>query len=273
MYRQCRKSSLAAADCAAVTAFAEIPRVSTNYFHIEGVDDGELLIQTYRVRYQVYCLERGFLDPQGYPERLEMDSFDAHATHMLARHKAGQTAGTARLVRYSAAGFPLQRHCLFDDAFAYLRTPASPVLQTYSEISRLAISKLFRRRVDDSYFGGEPRGAREPAPPPGPLISPTACPEIVTGLFKYLYHESKRLGITHWLVAMERSLDIMLRRMGFTFTPVGPEVDYYGPTRPFIAEIAELERTVPRRHPQMLAYMIDGLPARLRPDWPRCDGS
>ena len=240
--------------------------ISTNYFDIQGVDNSDLLSDTYRVRFQVYCLERGLLASQNYPDHRETDAFDSSAVHVLARHKKGQTAGTLRFVLHSPLGFPLQQHCTFDDAFAYLRDPASPVLETYSEISRLAISKFFRRRIGDNFYGGDSRESDVSLS--GEMIAhPALGPEIVTALFKYLYHESKRRGITHWLVAMERSLDIMLRRMGFPFTPVGPETDYYGPIRPFVAEIAELERTLPKRCPGMLDYMVDGLPDSLRPDW------
>lgn len=244
------------------------PDVSTNYFDIQGVDKSALLNETYRVRFQVYCLEQGFLAAQDYPDHEETDLFDVRAIHVLARHKRGQSAGTFRLVLYSPSGFPLQGHCIFDEAFAFLRDPVSPVLATYGEISRLAISKLFRRRIGDSFYGGEARGS-DLSLSEQVVANPSLGPEIVTGLFKYLYQESKRRGITHWLVAMERSLDIMLRRMAFHFTPVGPEVDYYGPIRPFFAEIAALERSLFKRSPAKLDYMMEGLPEHLRPDWLR----
>jgi N-acyl amino acid synthase of PEP-CTERM/exosortase system len=241
--------------------------VSTNYFNVVGADDGSLLIETYRVRYQVFCVERGFLDADAYPQLLETDEFDARSIHVLARHKQGHVAGTARLVLHSPCGFPIHSHCTFDDAYAYLRDPASPLLDHYSEISRLAVSKMFRQRADDTFYGGAPRPATDPKLTQEPLVIPTTGPEIVTGIYKYLYHESKRLGITHWLVAMERSLDLMLRRMGFHFKPVGPEVDYYGPVRPYLATIAELEQAL-WRHPKMAAYMMEGLPRDLAADIP-----
>lgn len=248
-------------------AFADVvpamsPAVTTTYFEYIGANDEELLAEVYRVRYQVYCVERELLDGSVYLDFQERDEFDAQAVNVLARHRHGEVAGTARLVLPSERGFPCQAHCEFYDEFAYLRDPRSPSLSTYSEVSRLAISKHFRRRASDTLYGGDPRWAPprvvaasvrrtqdEPLPP---------GPEVVLGMLKYLYHETKRLGVTHWLIAIERGLDILLRRMGWHFVPVGPEVDYYGPVRPYIGEVSHTERVMQIRNPRLLSFLREG---------------
>jgi hypothetical protein len=90
---------------------------------------------------------------------------------------------------------------------------------------------------------------------------------MVSGIFRLLYQESKRHGVTHWVVAMERGLQVMLKRMGFPFVPIGPEVDYYGPVRPYVAEIAALEHNVARFKPATLEYVVSGLEPNLRPSF------
>ena len=42
-------------------------------------NDPELMERSYRLRYQVYCVERGFLDAGDYPEQLERDEFDRYS--------------------------------------------------------------------------------------------------------------------------------------------------------------------------------------------------
>jgi N-acyl amino acid synthase of PEP-CTERM/exosortase system len=91
---------------------------------------------------------------------------------------------------------------------------------------------------------------------------------MLAQVFRLIYQESKRRGITHWVVAMERGLNVMLRRMGFEFTPIGPENDYYGPVRPYLAEIASLERHIGSRRRGTLAFMAEGLEAHLKPRFP-----
>lgn len=241
------------------------------YFSFARVDGTAELETTYRVRYQVYCIERGFLPAADYPDGLEADAYDAHSVHILATHCAGEPAGTARLVMSSPLGFPLLRHCAFGDEFAYLNDPSYPGLAHYAEISRLAISKSFRRRVGDTLYGGLPREESEPLSHGEvvPLPVPRRSPEILVGLCRMLYQESKRHRITHWLLAMERSLYLMLKRMGFRFFPAGPDVDYYGPVRPYVTSIVEFESWLYETFPETLHYFVHGLEPELVPAYVR----
>jgi len=239
------------------------PPIGTHYFECIGVNGRTLLAETYRARYKVFCEERGFLDGAAYPDHQETDGFDTHSVHVLARHRSGEVAGTARLVLQSELGFPCQANCQFFEAFSYLRDFRSPRLASYSEVSRLAVSKQFRRRAGDSFYGGDPRSAAaadSSAPkqradsvtlPPGP--------EIFLCMLKFLYQETKRRGISHWLIAVERSLHVTLRRMGWPFVAVGPEVDYYGPVRPYLAEVIAAERSLSRKNPTLFSFLRDGL--------------
>lgn len=235
------------------------------YFNFVRANRPEDIEATYRIRYQVYCLERGFLDRDAYPEQLERDEFDQHALHILASHTNGAPAGSARLVRHSGLGFPLTQHCQL--SLPSLSDCSDASLGAYAEISRLAVSKVFRRRQGDSFFGGPPR-QHAPEPSGAEVIDfPVAPnpPEIVSGIYRALYQESKRHGIVHWLVAMERSLFVVLKRMGFTFAPIGPEVDYFGPVRPYLATISAFEDKIFRSSPSLFAFMIEGLESDLLP--------
>jgi N-acyl amino acid synthase of PEP-CTERM/exosortase system len=237
------------------------------YFRFTCVGDATDLETVYAIRYQVYCVERGFLDGAHYPTQLESDEFDAHALHVLATHRAGHPAGTARLVMSSRLGFPAMQHCVFSEEFSFLNDPSHPALARYGEVSRLAVSKEFRRREGDTPFGGPPREdslSREG----GEVLAfapPRNTPEILMGICRVLYQQSKRLGITHWVFAMERSLYVLLKRMGFKYMPAGPETDYYGPVRPYVVSIEALEKGVYRASPSTFAYMVKGLEPDLMP--------
>lgn len=244
------------------------PKVFTKYFDFSGANDGDLLRESYRIRYQVYCEERGFLNPADYSNLQESDEYDAHSIHVLACHRNGETAGAARLILHSPLGFPCQSHCAFDDAFSYLKNPVSPRLANYGEISRLVVSRMFRRRARDTYYGGEPRDvdgrdcqARNQR---ASGATPAMGPEIMGGICKYFFHESKRLGVTHWLIAVEPALHALVTRMGWPFMPVGPEVDYFGPVRPYLAEAAVAERILAHKNPSFYAFLIEGLPSYQR---------
>jgi N-acyl amino acid synthase of PEP-CTERM/exosortase system len=237
------------------------------YFRFSCVTDAPDLETVFGIRYQVYCVERGFLREEDYPAKLESDDYDAHALHILATHRAGHPAGTARLVMSSRLGFPAMKHCIFSDEFEHLNDPTHPALASYAEVSRLAVSKDFRRREGDTPYGGPPRG--DPASADGADIlaftPPRNMPEILMGICRVLYQQSKRRGITHWVLAMERGLYVMLKRIGFRYIPAGPEVDYYGPVRPYVASIEALESGLFRASPDALAYMVSGLEPALIP--------
>ena len=59
----------------------------------------------------------------------------------------------------------------------------------------------------------------------------------------------------------------LLSRFRFTFTPIGPEADYYGPVTPYIADIAAIERQVFEEMPEFFAEFIDGLEPEFIPDY------
>ena len=54
----------------------------------------DLLAQSYRLRYQVYCLERKFLPAEDYPAGLELDEFDSHSP---PRRRRGCAAVSSRV--------------------------------------------------------------------------------------------------------------------------------------------------------------------------------
>jgi N-acyl amino acid synthase of PEP-CTERM/exosortase system len=245
--------------------------IEDRYFQFSTVDGTPDLETTYRIRYQVYCIERGFLPQGSYPARLETDEYDACALHMLARHRAGEPAGTARLVMHSPMGFPILKHCVFTGEHAFLNDPSDPRLLTYGEISRVAISKIFRRRVGDTPYGGPPRTDSSSTGAADVVEFPASkdAPEILLGLLRQIYHECKRRGLTHLMLACERSLYVMMRRLGFLIVPAGPEVDYYGPVRPYVASIQALEEEHRDKYPERLRYMIRGLEPELIPGFAR----
>ena len=217
------------------------------HFTFRCVDDTDALNECYRLRFDVYCLERGFMRREDYPSGLEIDEFDIHSLHFAAFNRAGDIVGAIRLVKPNPLGFPLLQHCQLHDEV---------IPDEIVEISRLAVSKNYRRRVEDDIYGITPEQILMPDPRPEER---RRRPEIVLGLYKIIYQESKRRGISHWLAAMERSLVRLLWRYGFSFDAIGPEVDYYGPVTPYITNISEIERDVLAIRPSIFKEFNEGL--------------
>lgn len=230
-----------------------------HYFRFECVDGSEGLQESYALRYQVYCLERGFLPAADYPNASESDDCDDRSLHFGAFYKDGGLAGTARLIQGTLAELPVARRCVIDPSALPPGSKSMPVL----EISRLAVSRAFRRRATD---GALPDQFEDRTPPPAPAAHRRrGCPELVLGLYKIMYHETKRRGVDWWFAAMEQTLVRLLQRCHFSFHAIGPEVDYYGPVAPYIARISDLEAEVYAHRPDLLREFADGLEREL---WP-----
>ncbi len=186
----------------------------------------------FALRYQVYCVERGFLSPEEYPQQEERDEFDPWSVHFAALDADGEIAGSVRLVR-PAGGYrlPFHEHCRTFSGCAPL--PCGDA----GEVSRLVMSRRYARRAED-VLSSIAELRRGPPSVGGRSICRSA--EIVLSLYKAMLQYSKAEGVTYWYAAMERSLVRLLNRYGIRFRAVGPEADYFGPVVPHLASIHEL---------------------------------
>ncbi len=235
-------------------------------FTFRKVESTESLEDIYRLRYQVYCKECFFLKEQDYPDGLEQDKYDTYSSHFLAADTQGPI-GTARLIFDSPLGFPFEEHC----AGSLTINPATLNRKKLAEVSRLVISKEYRRRRGDGLYytaDADNPGSTQTAVQTKQTLDIGAAKRIrpmAFGLYREMYQESKRLGITHWVAVMEMSLRMLLRMHNFIFYEIGPEVDYYGPVKPYIGEIAEIERGLNSKMPALYNYFLDGLEPEYRP--------
>jgi N-acyl-L-homoserine lactone synthetase len=165
-----------------------------------------------RLRFEVYCNERQFLDARHYPHGLEADEYDPHSLHFVGIDDQDLAGGTLRLVRNSARGFPLERQV----------GPGLPEIvgiarDRTAEVSRLVLAKRYR---------GHSVAARL----------------MRFGLVARMYEEARRLELDGLLAAMERGLWRLLASAEICFEPVGPPVSYFGQVVPYYAELDALER-------------------------------
>jgi N-acyl amino acid synthase of PEP-CTERM/exosortase system len=124
------------------------------------------------------------------------------------------------------------------------------------EISRLAVSKEFRKRFEDRFiYDGTPEYIQQQEA----THERRRRHEIVTGLYKCLYAESKKSGLTHWYAVMAKGLYILLKRMGILFKPIGPEIYYHGLRTPYLGSIADIEEEVSRLHPELFKEFQEAL--------------
>jgi N-acyl-L-homoserine lactone synthetase len=198
--------------------------------------DPELMEASYRLRYQVYCVERSFLKAADYPEQLERDEFDRYSLHVGVVDRSGELMATTRLIRVSMWGLPLFRHCRIfpDETGLYQET------NRIAEVSRLCVSRHLKQR-------GHGKAS------------------VASMLYRALYQVSKRARFTHWLVATEHSLQRRVTEFGFPFRAIGPSVDYFGPVVPYLMDLQEFDRVIVSGTRPALASFPDGLEPEYSP--------
>ncbi|MEQ9395863.1 GNAT family N-acyltransferase [Haliea sp.] len=199
----------------------------SSWFNTQVITAPQDLQAIYRLRYRVYCEERGFFPPGDYPDGVECDAYDAHSVNFAAFDQDGLVAAAVRLVcPDEARGLPYQQHCpLFDDIL--LPDPARS-----GEVSRLVLNKGFRT-------------------PPGGGSTGTVVMEVYRAMYQY----SREQGIRYWYAAMERPLVRMLARIGVVFERIGPRADYCGPVAPYLLDLEELDRHLACCNPDFLQFL------------------
>jgi len=186
----------------------------------------EQVLEAKKLRYRVYCEERGFEPGEG---GIEQDEFDDRARHVLVRSRTtGEVFGTVRLIvgteDADSKGLPMQRVCE-DYVLAAL-----PKIST-AEISRFALTR------DRSG------------------ISPNAAAMMRLFLIQGVVQVSGELGLTHWAAIMEKTLLRLLRSTSIYFLPVGPAVEYHGLRQPAIFPVTDGLERMRREQPQVWSFL------------------
>ncbi len=76
-----------------------VQKLFDDTFSVVPVMRPQDLDNVYKLRYEVYCLERGFEDSYQFPHKQEIDIYDARSIYTLLEHKkSGEFIGTARLI-------------------------------------------------------------------------------------------------------------------------------------------------------------------------------
>jgi N-acyl-L-homoserine lactone synthetase len=198
--------------------------------------DPRLMDQSHQLRYQVYCVERAFLNKDDYPDQRERDEFDRHSLHLGVVGADGGLLATARLVKVNMIGLPLFRHCkVYPREFELF-----PDSTRVAEISRLCVSRSLRKR----HIGNA---------------------SVAINLYRAIYQASKRNGFTHWLVATEPSLQRLLATLKVPFREVGPRTDYDGPAAPYVVDLSKWDQTIVSHSLPALNSFLDGLEPEFRP--------
>ena len=197
-------------------------------FAVTVADTPDKLESAFRLRHQVYCVEREFEPGNG---SLETDDFDGRSGHaLLTQQSTGRVVGTVRVVAGAhgrGISLPMQDYCA-SDLFR-----AMPMGST-GEISRFSISRDLRD------------------------VGCASNAMLRLGLMQGIVRLSGQMGLTHWCAVMEHTLLRLLRVSAIHFQPLGPAVEHRGLRQPSWGAIGTVLGRMRRERPVVWDYVTEG---------------
>ncbi len=165
-----------------------------------------------RIRFEVYCQQLHFENPESFPNHKEEDDFDAISQHFLIKNeKTNKYIATLRFVipRFNAFGLiPLERHYqghYMDSKF----NPVNLATGSYMEVSRLAI---LRETGSRRKFSAD-------------------VARVLYLLSLAFFNANEHLQSAFCF--MDKRLARRLNMVGIPFIQIGSEVDFKGARAPF----------------------------------------
>lgn len=212
----------------------------------------ELIDEAHKLRYQVYCEEKGYEDASCYPDRREFDEYDTRSIHCLIRHRfSGIYIGVARLVlpRFSDVDqpLPIEQHCQVNLAESHPHLAMLP-RESIGEASRFSVSRVYRRRVaEQGLIWGVCKEGESFNSDFLPSFNRRHMPMITLGLIAGLFQMCTDHGIQYCYAAMEPTLLRLLKGFGINFQPLGMPVEYHGMRVPSIFRVNEMYQAMQQR--------------------------
>lgn len=221
------------------------------FFKIVPVNSRELLDQVFRLRFQVYCLERSFESPADHPDGRERDDDDGRSSHFLVLYRGEKcrqatAVGTVRLVLpRRGAELPVFRLLPHHDR----RRIGLPISST-AEVSRFAVPRSFRRQLERD-LGDQGGDAAADS------IARLALELLNFWLVRGVVRMTATSGITHIVAMMEPALLRLLRRLGIQFHPMGRMVQHHGLRQPVWAAMTNVTNGIRRCRPELWEVAFD----------------
>lgn len=195
------------------------------YFEMVAADTEVLRQEVYKLRYQIYCLEKCFEKPEEHPDGLESDQYDQYSCHYLIRHReTGCYMATTRLILPNCAVFPTEANSKIADTTLLKNVNRNHL----AELSRFCVSRQFRRRANERHLivTNDTDESRDSS------IEKSCSASITLSLFACAIQMSAEHNIRYWCALIEPALKRVVESYGIYVTQIGPVVEYHGMRMP-----------------------------------------
>lgn len=213
-----------------------------------------------RIRYQVFCLDRGFEDPSAFSTSRETDAWDDHSAHFIVQNKKSQQWVAATRLVLPKPGSPLPVDTL--GAFERDRLE-DPGLQV-AEISRFCIIR--NRALVELESGVEPEPNSLAAWGIGP-IGKVQQFEVTVGMIRTLVIFILKRGLQYCVFLVTDAFARLLRKLGLRLTQVGPAMNHRGMRTAYMIDMRETAMLMSKK-----SSVVRGMYKRSRHAYVRISG-
>lgn len=185
-----------------------------------------------RIRYQVFCLDKGFEDPNAFSTARETDAWDDHSAHFIVQNKITRqwVAATRLVLPKPEISLPVDHMGVFDRHFL-----DDPDLRV-GEISRFCI---IGNRSSLQVGGGlEPSPNSLEAWGIG-AIGKKQQFEVTLGMIRAAGIYALKRGIDFCIMLITDAFARLLRKLGVTLRQAGPATNHRGMRTAYLVDMRE----------------------------------
>ncbi len=200
----------------------------------------EHVVKCQRLRYKVYCVERGWYNEVNINKGREYDEYDERAGHaLLTRGDNGDSIGVVRLILPSGdvknPALPIQE--MKPSPFELLGDDVD--MTRIAEVSRFSVTQDYNRRTTDAAHKDE-----KGSPISGGLSA------LSIHLMHGVVVMARENNIRYLCATMEPALLMLLARIGVRFDPLGEPREYHGLRQPCYCDLEVVEEDMKRLRPE-----------------------
>lgn len=185
-----------------------------------------------RIRYQVFCLDKGFEDPGAFSAAQETDAWDDQSAHFIVQDKSSRqwVAATRLVLPKPGRPLPVDSLNVFDRRI--LDDPNTPV----GEISRFCIIGNRSQVEVNSQLEPDPNSLE--AWGIGSIGKKQQF-EVTLGMIRAAGIYALKRGVNYCIMLITDAFARMLRTLGVTLRQAGPATEYRGMRTAYLVDMRE----------------------------------
>ncbi|ADM10715.1 hypothetical protein PB2503_13389 [Parvularcula bermudensis HTCC2503] len=204
--------------------------------------DRDHVLQCQRLRYKVYCVERGWYDEVTFEDGREHDEFDDRSVHaLITRLRTGEGVGVVRMILPENNGngpnLPIQE--IDPSPLSLISNHVD--FDRMAEISRFAITRDYLKAQVGQSIGQKRQGFSH----------------LSLGLLRAVVLMSRDNNIRYLCATMEYTLLTLFARVGIRFIPLGEPRSYHGIRQPCYCDLNQVKDEMRMLAPEFFSQVFD----------------